>query len=196
MLPFFISCFLPIEPNFKVINKAKRKQKEFMRFYECIHENFVRFCKARAYGVMSHEDLVSESVLKAYQSWERIEKKEALLYYLFTTARHIVLNTQRKKSEESMGEREENTLTVGNTAEIDMEIEFLYGQMSKLSDQKKEAIILFEINGFSMKEIAEIQGASVGSVKVMISRARKELKVLLENESDYNALNENYSEKV
>ena len=52
--------------------KDKRKQTEFLQVYEPIHENFVRFCQARARGVMNYEDLVSESTLKAYQNWETV----------------------------------------------------------------------------------------------------------------------------
>ena len=44
---------------------------------------------------------------------------------------------------------------------------------------KKEALILFEISGFSIKEIAQLQQSKEGAVKVRLSRARKELKVLM-----------------
>ena len=47
-----------------------------MKEYTSIHENFVRFCQARAHNVMSYEDLVSESTLKAYQNWDKIKKKK------------------------------------------------------------------------------------------------------------------------
>ena len=67
-------------------------------------------------------------------------------------------------------------------AEKKMEIEFLYRQLNKLTDTKKEGLILFEINGFSIKEIAEIQGSTEGAVKVMLGRARRELKELMQDE--------------
>lgn len=153
-----------------------------MQAYEPVHDNFVRFCKARAHGVMSFEDLINESVLKAYQNWMKITKKEALLYYLFSTARNIVLNTIRKKTEETLCESNSQHLRTENTVEKDLEIAYLYTQLNKLSDTKKEALILFEINGFSIREIAEIQSSNEGAVKVMLSRARKELKELLTDE--------------
>lgn len=161
--------------------KEKRKQQEFMGYYEPIHENFVRFCQVRARGVLHYEDLVSEATLKAYQHWDKITNKSSLKYFLFTTARNIVLNQVRKRSELSL---EKNSIEpeTHNSAEKDMEIEYLYKQLDKLTDIKREAIILFEINGFSIKEIAKIQGVSEGSVKVNLSRARKELMVLMQDE--------------
>lgn len=156
-----------------------------MKAYEPVHDNFVRFCKARAHGVMSYEDLVNESVLKAYQNWMKINKKDSLLYFLFSTARNIILNTIRKKKEASIEEQEHISPLVESNAENEMQIAYLYEQLDKLSDNKKEALILFEINGFSIKEVAEIQGSTEGAVKVMLSRARKELKQLMQDEPNY-----------
>lgn len=156
-----------------------------MKAYEPIHENFVRFCKARSYSVMAYDDLVNESVLKAYQNWMKIDKKDSLLYFLFSTATNIVRNTVRKKKEISLDERGHSNYATESTAEKDLQIAYLYQQMEKLSDSKKEALILFEINGFSIKEVAELQGSTEGAVKVMLSRTRKELKALMEDEPNY-----------
>ncbi len=161
-----------------------------MKAYEPIHENFVRFCKARAHGVMAFDDLVNESVLKAYQNWMKIDKKDSLLYFLFSTARNIVRNTVRKKKEVTLDEQGHSNYSAESTVEKDLQIAYLYRQMDKLSDVKKEALILFEINGFSIKEVAEIQGATEGAVKVMLSRARKELKALMMDEPHYVTQNE------
>lgn len=152
-----------------------------MAYYEPIHENFVRFCKVRARGVLHYEDLVSEATLKAYQHWDKISNKSSLKYFLFTTARNIVLNLVRKRSDLSLEEVSKEPSS-NNRAEKDMEIEYLYQQLDKLTDIKREAIVLFEINGFSIKEIAKIQGINEGAVKVNLSRARKELMKLMQDE--------------
>lgn len=162
--------------------KDKQKQREFMQAYEPIHENFVRFCKARAHKVMSYDDLINESVLKAYQSWSTLEKKEAFLYFLFTTATNIVRNTTRKRKEESLSGEDLKLESTFNSIEKDLEIIYLYEQLDRLSDHKKEALILFEINGFSIREIAVIQNSTEGAIKVLLSRARKELRELMEDE--------------
>lgn len=161
---------------------TKQKQDAFMAVYEPVHEKFVRFCQARAYRVMSAEDLVNESLLRAYQQWDKIKKKDALIYFLFGTARNIVLNTIRKKREVALDAVSENALYTRNSAELKLEVEFLYKQLNKLDDLKKEALILFEISGFSIKEVAKIQNSKEGSVKMRISRARKELKRLMQEE--------------
>ncbi len=166
-------------------SKDKRKQSEFIKVYEPIHDNFVRFCKARAHGLMNFEDLVSESTLKAYQHWDKIEKKESLKYFLFTTARNIVLNVARKKKELRIDDINIDKFSDKNRGEVDLEIEYLYKQLKKLTDVKREALILFEISGFSIKEISKIQKISEGSVKVNLSRGRKELQSLMVDEPKF-----------
>lgn len=162
---------------------SKQKQDAFMAVYEPVHENFVRFCQARAYNVMNVDDLVNESLLRAYQKWDKIKKKDALIYFLFGTARNIVLNTIRKKREVALDAVSENALYTRNSAEMNLEVEFLYKQLDKLDDLKKEALILFEISGFSIKEVAKIQSSSEASVKMRLSRGRKELKELMKEEN-------------
>ncbi len=180
MLPFSNLSVL-LNRKLFVSTNDKNKQTDFMQAYQPIHDNFVRFCKARAHNVMSFEDLVNETILKTYENWENLTKKEALLYFLFTTASNIVRNGIRKKKEGSLTGDEKN-LVVSNTVEKDLQIAYLYEQLDRLSDQKKEALILFEISGFSIREIAKIQESSEGAVKVMLSRARNELKELMKDE--------------
>ncbi len=161
-------------------SEEREKQIGFMEHYKPIHENFVRFCQARSFGVMEYEDLVNESILRAYKAWDSVRKPDALLYFLFGTARNIVMNTIRKRTEERLNHSHRDLEKTYNSAEGNLEIEYLYQKLNCLSDPKKEALILFEISGFSIREIAEIQESTEGAVKVMLSRARKELKELIE----------------
>lgn len=52
-----------------------------------------------------------------------------------------------------------------------------HSQLEKLIVVKREALILFEINGFAIKEIAKIQKLSEGAEKVNLNPARKEPQV-------------------
>ncbi len=150
-----------------------------MAMYGPIHDNFVRFCQARAYGIMSYEDLMNETLLRAYERWDTMKKKDALLYFLFGTARNIVLNTIRKRKEVGLDGVDEGSTP--NAGELNLEVQYLYEQLNQLSDNKKEVLILFEISGFSIKEIADMQHTTAAAVKMMLSRARKELKKLVES---------------
>ena len=67
-------------------------------------------------------------------------------------------------------------------ADSDTEIFFLHQILAKLPDEQQESIILFEISGFSIKEIAALHGVTESAVKKRLERGRKKLAHLLRNE--------------
>jgi RNA polymerase sigma factor (sigma-70 family) len=52
----------------------------------------------------------------------------------------------------------------------------LAGLLAKLNDSERVALVLFEIDGYSGEEIAEIQGVPVNTVWARIHKARKKLR--------------------
>ncbi|MFO0496195.1 MAG: RNA polymerase sigma factor [Flavobacteriia bacterium] len=54
--------------------------------------------------------------------------------------------------------------------------------MALLPVVQKESLILFEIAGFNIREIAEIQQASESAVKQRLKRGRQKLTEILHNE--------------
>jgi RNA polymerase sigma-70 factor (ECF subfamily) len=47
--------------------------------------------------------------------------------------------------------------------------------LAVLPPEQREAVVLFEIEGFSVQEVAEMQGVTVSAVKSRVSRGRKKL---------------------
>jgi DNA-directed RNA polymerase specialized sigma24 family protein len=61
--------------------------------------------------------------------------------------------------------------------------QLLYKALSKISSKEKAAVLLFEIGGFSIEEIKEMQNEkSISAIKSRLSRARGKLKTIIENE--------------
>lgn len=159
----------------------KDKQEEFMRLYRCMHRNFVGYCRARSYGILEYRDLVSESLLRAFEGFDRLKDKGAFAGYLYGTASNILKNELRKRKNRSGAlswdicpEVLEENHAVGR-----FDAEILYRALQQLPDAQKEALILFEINGYSLKEVAEIQNAGISSVKQRLKRGRERLAELL-----------------
>jgi RNA polymerase sigma-70 factor (ECF subfamily) len=158
----------------------KSKQEEFLQLYEPVHERFERFCRARVYGAMDFRDLMNETLLVAFGKFESLRSKEAFLSFLFGISVRILRNHHQKTREEHLP----NGLTpviadhTVNTQE-NADVEFLHQAISKLPVEQKEAIILFELSGFSIREIAEIQGATESAVKQRLKRGREKLVEIL-----------------
>lgn len=157
------------------------KQIEFMKLYEPVHNSFVRFCAAKAYGVLETEDLVNETILNAFANFEKLKEKKAFLSYLFSIACNIVNNVLRKKKIVNYTNEFDCQIEdkAQPTYETKSDIELLYRALNKLPDAQKEALILFEISGFSINEISEIQKTSISAVKQRLKRGREKLSEIL-----------------
>ena len=159
----------------------KEKQKEFMNHYNAIHIAFVRYCKAKSYGIMDYKDLVSESVLRAFESFEKIKNKEKFPAFIFNISSNILKNELRKKYRTDIS----NDIKINydnyseNSAIQKFEIDVLYKALANLPEEQKEAIILFEISGYSIKEITIIQSCGESAVKQRLKRGREKLALIL-----------------
>ncbi len=160
---------------------SKKKQKEFLALYEPVHERFERFCRARVYGDMEYTDLINETLLRAYQKFETLKSKEAFLSFLFSISVRVLANTKRKKKEEYHNFNDEaiRVEDVNSNTDKNAEVFMLYKALAQLQEDQRESIILFEISGFSIKEIAAIQDTSESSVKQRLRRGRLKLRELL-----------------
>jgi RNA polymerase sigma-70 factor (ECF subfamily) len=158
----------------------RKKQKEFLALYEPIHDDFERFCRARVYGDMDFRDLMNETLLRAYQKFDELRSKEAFFSYLLSISVRILANNKRKIKEESDSfEKVAIRVDVNSNTETKVESYFLHQALAQLPEEQRESIILFEISGFSIKEIAAIQNASESSVKQRLRRGRMKLREIL-----------------
>ncbi len=165
---------------------SKKKQNEFLSLYEPVHDRFERFCRARVYGEMDHQDLMNETLLKAYEKFDTLRSKEAFLSFLFSISVRVLANTNRKKKETTKLNQEAFIVKDKNSqTDKNAEVFLLYRAMAKLSVEQKECLILFEITGFSIKEISEIQNTSESNVKQRLRRGRIRLRELLTEKSEF-----------
>lgn len=157
-----------------------------MKAYDACHDRFLRYCSSLAYGKMDVQDLVQDVLVSAYHQFEKIENKDQLLHYLIRAARNRSISIWRKqKPKTELTEQQALRLQdQGVSPETILDIQVLYNMLNKLPRQQKEAIVLFEISGLNMKEIAEIQNSTEGAIKTKISRGRKKLASLMTDSSD------------
>ncbi len=160
-----------------------------MKLYEEIHPNFERFCRARVYGEMSHGDVMNDSLIIAYGKFNLKKSSKELLSFLIGTAIRVLSNIRKKhKAETGVIDLYSNSAIASENSETSLEIRMLYESMAKLPEEQREALILFEITGYSIKEISQIQNTSESAIKQRLRRGRMKLKELLtepEKEQNY-----------
>lgn len=166
--------------------RGAEQQDYFLKLYEPIHDRFERFCRARVYGNMDYEDLINETLLIAFQKINTLKSESAFLSFLIGISIRILANHHKKKKEDLIGDFEHlNIEDVNENSSKDVEVYLLYKALNLLPDNQKECIVLFEISGFSIKEIMEIQQSSESAIKQRLKRARARLLELLSFESKH-----------
>ena len=159
------------------MNLINQKQTEFLKLYDSVHDRFEKYCRAAAYGGYPYEDLMNDCLLRAFDKLDSLKDRDAFLSFLIGISRRLLANASRKM-------KPEPTLDSVNVfdipkAEESIKVQFLHWCLSQLPTQLKEPLILYEITGFSVREIASSMGLSESNVKKRLSRGRKQLKEIV-----------------
>ncbi len=163
---------------------SKSKKAAFMELYQPIHENFERFCRARVYGDTDYKDLMHDTIVIAFEKFDKLEDPKAFLHFLFGISIRVLANTNRKQRLIHVTDEAEHIPDESLRADRNEEVHLLYKALSQLPEEQREALVLFEISGFSIAEIAVLQEAGLSAVKQRLSRGRKALLELLQ-ENEY-----------
>lgn len=159
---------------------SKVKQDRFLALYEPVHERFERFCRSRVHGELDYKDIMNDSLLIAYDKFETLRSEEAFLSFLFSICVKVLSNQRQKKSTERLvNARDVQYPITDSDPQTLTDIQLLYKLLKQLPDEQQECILLFEISGFSLKEIAIIQAISEGAVKQRLRRGREKLTELM-----------------
>ena len=167
------------------------KQRIFLQAYDPCHQALTRYCSALAFGKMEVEDLLQEVILSTYQHFEHIRKKDELLHYMIRAARNISIKHFRQEERSIKWlEKQMDRFHYHETGpDVLVDIHLMYRALQQLPSSQREAILLFEICGLKMKEIALIQDKSEAAIKMTISRGRAKLRKLLsEDSNEYRSL--------
>lgn len=162
---------------------SQQRQQEFITLYKPVHDRFERFCRARAFGDMDYRDLINETLLIAYKKFDELEKRGSFISFLCGIASRIVGNHLQKRTTERLEDAHLQCSVTHAEPDLSVDVHFLFEALAQLPDIQREAIILFEISGFSIKEIMELQQAGESAVKQRLKRGRERLEEILKFES-------------
>lgn len=132
------------------------------------------------------EDLVQDTVLKAFRSWQRFQPGTNIRSWLFTILRNTFINEYRRRQREPIPmdlETIEPYATFRGTDEEDPEGTFfsqivdgkVLEAIDALPEDFREVLVLSDVENLSYAEIADVLGLPVGTVKSRLFRARRQL---------------------
>ncbi len=127
------------------------------------------------------DDLVQETMLKAWAARERFEPGTSMRAWTFVILRNAYLTEMRRNRfrgeyDETVAER---ILTQPASQEDPVHLSDMHRALLSLPPERREALLLVGAGGFSYEEAASICGCAVGTIKSRVGRARATLTEML-----------------
>ena len=127
------------------------------------------------------DDLVQETLVKAWANMASYTPGTNLRAWLFTILRNVFYSQYRKKKREveDVDDRMAGRLASAPDQISHLEFEDFRLALQKLPADQREALILIGATGLSYEEAAEVCDCAVGTIKSRVNRARTRLAQLL-----------------
>jgi RNA polymerase sigma-70 factor (ECF subfamily) len=132
-------------------------------------------CRNRAHA----QDLLQETFLQIHRSRHTYRHDLPVRPWVFTIARHVWLMDRRTRSRRPIADQDVPELPVPAEVEGLAERERLHRALSALLPDRREALLLHHVWGFTFAEIGQLLGIRADAAKLRSSRAMGDLRKLL-----------------
>lgn len=154
-------------------------REQFIKHVEGTQKAFRRFLVALCGGDSQlADDIAQEAYIKAYLSCDSFSSPDKFNAWIFRIGYTTFLS--HKRSQRSFSDYSEVVqISSDDTPDNSFQYEGLYRALSTLSEKERTSVLLYYMEGYSVKEIADIIDASQAVVKQHLSRGRNHLRILL-----------------
>jgi RNA polymerase sigma-70 factor (ECF subfamily) len=146
----------------------------FLETISALRPSLHRYCARMTGSVMDGEDVVQEALFEAYRKLDKFDESRPLKPWLFRIAHNRCIDFLRRR-----GVRDEAETAAGVPEETSPGDPALIGVASAiehlvaiLPPKERASILLKDVFDYSLEDIAELTGSTVGAVKAALNRAR------------------------
>jgi RNA polymerase sigma-70 factor (ECF subfamily) len=140
------------------------------------------FAWSLSHNASDADDLVQDTLIKAWTNREKFELGTNLRAWLFTILRNTYYTAIVRRRREVRDEDGAYAATLTSPANQDwsLAVGALEAALRRLPDEHREALILVGGAGLTYEEAAAICGCALGTIKSRVNRARNRLAKLLD----------------
>ena len=128
------------------------------------------------------DDLVQDTLIKAWTHRSKFEPGTNLRAWLFTILRNTYYTSVVRRRREVADEDDQHAagLSAEPSQEWSVTLHSLQSALRQLPEEHREALILVGAAGLTYEEAAEVCGCALGTIKSRVNRARARLLKLME----------------
>ena len=165
-------------------NAGATRRRRFDELVAVFHQDMYRYAAWLSRDRTVAEDVVQESLLRAWKSLDSLRDDAA--------AKHWLLTIVRRENARYFERRRLETVDVDNLTpsqeallanEPDHELRDMRDAIYRLDNDYREPLVLQVLMGYSTKEIGELMGLRQGAVLTRLHRARLKLRDEIDNET-------------
>jgi RNA polymerase sigma-70 factor (ECF subfamily) len=165
------------------LQDKQRLDRDFSELYRAHLRDVYSYAYYRIGNHHDAEDLTEQTFLQAYRHFERAQRESngrPLRPWLIRIAHNLAANYYRDRSRRPLTQLEDAAILSAPHGTEEMvegreEVKEVLAGVSKLPDDRREALIMRFALDMDNKEIARAMGRSEGATKVLIHRAIKQL---------------------
>lgn len=165
---------------------ANKRKSQFLLYKQC-YSILLSICLRYENNKEDAEFLLNQGFMKIVTKLSTFKGDRPFEAWIRRIMINTIIDDYRKNSKEKsiiqfkdiQNDGTENLWVEYNAADLEFEAEELLGFIDRLPTESKKVFVLFAIDGYSHKEIAEMLGISDGTSKWHVSFARKKLRELI-----------------
>ncbi len=166
-----------MEPNVDPTGPFEARYLAFLETITQLRPRLHRYCSRMTGSVLDGEDVVQDALFEAYRKLDQFDDRRAVAPWLFRIAHNrcidFLRHRQVRDAAEALTEVPDATLPTEPTSLIvGSAVEQL---VLALPPKERACVLLKDVFEYSLAEIAELVGSTVGGVKAALSRARTKL---------------------
>ena len=162
----------------------KEKEQEFLKRIESHKGILYKVSKMYMDNHDDQQDLFQEIVCQLWKSYDSFRNESQFSTWMYRVAVNtaiIFLKKEKRKVDKYEIASENIKDDEGDSHIKESQLDHFYKAVQKLEKIDK-AIIFYQLEGFSHKEIGENLGISEGNARVKLNRAKEKLKEIIKNQ--------------
>jgi RNA polymerase sigma factor (sigma-70 family) len=150
----------------------------FDELYLTYYARLVRYCQRRVDHLHEAEEIAQEAFARAWSALPRLGGDQRFYPWLTVIASRLCIDALRKRTRDMAHPATADLPAVGSDELVvdALDQQDVVVAMARLSDRYREVLALREQLGWSYREIAEHYSVSLGTIELLLFRARRALR--------------------